>query len=132
MHSEVDLYNEIGKKIKAKRKKLGLTQEQLADLTYFSDSFIRNIESNIFQTFSLSSLNTIANALNTPLQDLLPDRQIIPEETNKLICNHCKYTMEIPVELYKLLKNIEELSAKNITLTCLNCQKKQMKRIVDN
>ena len=52
MENEI-IYNTIGKLIKKERKKKGITQEELALLTNYSLSFIANIESNTYQSFSL-------------------------------------------------------------------------------
>ncbi len=124
MFSETELYNEIGKKIKKRRKELGLTQEKLADLTHYSDSFIANIESRTFQSFSLSALNTVAKALNTTMQELLPDNYLIPEKPNEIKCEYCKNITEIPIEIYKLTKCIENIWEINLKITCPKCKRK--------
>ena len=72
MYSDEELYNLIGEKIKNRRKSLGITQEKLAEITHYSLSFIANIESKTYQTFSITALNNIANALNTTFLNLIP------------------------------------------------------------
>lgn len=84
MNYEKKLYNEIGKKIKLARKKLGITQEGLAQLTNYSDSFIANIESSTYQSFSISALNNIAKALNTTMKELLPDEIILSNKYEEI------------------------------------------------
>ena len=122
--NDLELYNEIGKNIKKKRKKLGLTQEQLAQLTNYSLSFIANIESRTYQSFSISALNNIAKALNTNMLSLLPTNNVNNLKSNKIKCEYCNYNTEIPQELIKLLNNIHELTNKKIKLTCPHCSKK--------
>ncbi len=126
MNYEKILYNEIGKKIKIMRKKRGITQEKLADITNYSLSFIANIESNTYQAFSISALNNIAKALNTSMCNLLPNENLINKLNNKIKCNFCNYETTLPYELVKLLLTIEEISQKKIRLTCPKCQKKIM------
>lgn len=125
MDYEKILYNEIGKKIKARRKELGLTQDELAQITNFSFSFIANIEGNTYQSFSISALNNIAKALNTTMKKLLPD-EIELINNNELNCEYCNFSTEIPIEITKLLRYIKELTNKKIKLTCPKCQKKIM------
>lgn len=121
---EKDLYNEIGKNIKKRRKELGITQEKLADLTYFSDSFIANIESTTFQSFSISALNTIAKALDTSIKELLPKEYLVLKKDNILKCGNCNYNAEIPLELIKMLQANEDIFHEKFKLTCPKCNKK--------
>lgn len=120
---EIELYAEIGKNIKNARKKMGITQEELANLTNYSLSFIANIESRTFQTFSISALNNIAKALNTTMKDLLPNMNT-KNKIKKIKCEYCNYTMEIPKEINDLLITIENISKQKIKLTCPICTKK--------
>lgn len=124
MDNEKILYNEIGKKIQFERKKLGITQEKLAELTNYSLSFIANIEGNTYQAFSISALNNIAKALNTTMQKLLPSAKLINNPPAKLSCKYCKYEAKIPEEIIKLLVTIHEINNKQLDLTCPNCHKK--------
>jgi transcriptional regulator with XRE-family HTH domain len=65
----VDRYKRIGQAIQYYRKQKGLTQEELADRTSISLSYITKIEApNCDKSFSLEVLFEIADAL---------DRQII-------------------------------------------------------
>lgn len=125
MYNEIELYNEIGKNIKKRRKSLNITQEKLAELTNYSLSFIANIESRTYQSFSLSALNNIAIALKTSLKDLLPGK-LTNIKTNKIKCEYCKFETEIPLELIKLISNIEDITNEKLKLTCPKCHKKTM------
>lgn len=126
MYDDLELYNLIGEKIKNRRHSLGITQEKLAEITHYSLSFIANIESRTYQTFSISALNNIAKALNTNILNLLPNEKDIEKEKvkNKLKCEYCNYDTEIPTELIKLMNCIKEVTHKKIKLTCPKCHKK--------
>jgi len=124
MYNDLELYNIIGEKIKKRRKSLGITQEKLAQLTNYSLSFIANIESRTYQTFSISALNNIAKALNVSMISLLPKTLEKDTTKNKIECGYCKYNVEIPLELIKLMDCIKEITHKKIKLTCPICHKK--------
>ncbi len=124
MYNELELYNIIGEKIKKRRKSLGITQEKLAEMTNYSLSFIANIESRTFQTFSISALNNIAKALNVNMISLLPTEQEKKQIKNKITCEYCKYSADIPPELAKLIDSIEDITHRKIRLTCPICHKK--------
>lgn len=124
MYNDLDLYNLIGEKIKNKRKSLGITQEKLAEMTHYSLSFIANIESRTYQTFSITALNNIAKALNTSILNLLPEEKELIKPNKKIECNHCKYSAVLPIELVKLLNCMKDITNKKIVLTCPKCHKK--------
>lgn len=119
------IYNEIGKLVKKERKKKKITQEQLANITSYSLSFIANIESNTYQSFFIHTLYNIANALDISISELLPDKNELIEKKYMLICNHCKSNVSIPKEIGKLLEDIEKINSNN-TYTCPNCKEKKM------
>ena len=114
------IYNEIGKLVKKERKKKGITQEELATLTSYSLSFIANIESNTYQSFSLHTLYNIANALNISIHNLILDKEELEKKNYYLKCNHCQYNVSIPKEIGKLLENYLDKNK----LTCPICNKK--------
>lgn len=124
MIDDLELYNSIGEKIKARRKNLGITQEKLAELTNYSLSFIANIESKTYQTFSISALNNIAKALNTNMISLLPKAYKKNLIENKIKCGYCNKELNIPIELIKLKECIQEITHKKVKLTCPYCQNK--------
>lgn len=71
-HSED--YKKIGQAIKKYRKQNGLTQEQLADKTSISISYLTKIEAiNCDQPFSLEVLLDIAEVLDVSIHQLLED-----------------------------------------------------------
>lgn len=125
MNNEI-IYNEIGKLIKRERKRKCITQEQLANLTNYSLSFIANIESNTFQSFSIHTLYNIANALNISVHNLLPNKKEILQKKYQLICENCKYNVDIPNEIGKFLEEICH-NKKELNFTCPYCQKYKIK-----
>ena len=84
-----NLKKSLGLRIRELRIKNKLSQEKLAELVSLDRRSISNIECG--NTFPLTSLNLIANALNTDLKnlfdfkcDLKSDKEIICEITKKL------------------------------------------------
>ena len=62
-------YKNLGKNIKKRRKELGLTQQELADLMNISLNFMGKIEI-AFSKPSLDTLIDLAKVLNTSVSDL--------------------------------------------------------------
>ncbi len=67
MKQKTNIYNIIGKNIKKYRKQKGITQRQLAEENFLSDSFIAKLESVTFQTISIDTLEKIAISLNVDI-----------------------------------------------------------------
>lgn len=67
------IYNVISKNVKKYRKLKGWTQEKLAEEIDYSLSFIRGIESNYHQTFSLGALWRISLVLGVDFYKLCMD-----------------------------------------------------------
>lgn len=66
-----DEYTNLSISIKTYRKNLNLTQEQLAELSDISISYIKQIESNRnYTNVTLTSLLKISKALNKSLEEL--------------------------------------------------------------
>ena len=64
-----EFYKLLGKNIKARRKEIGLTQQELADKMDISLNFMGKIEV-AFSKPSLDTLIQIADALDTTVSDL--------------------------------------------------------------
>ncbi len=64
-----EFYKLLGKNIKARRKEIGLTQQELADKMEISLNFMGKIEV-AFSKPSLDTLIQIAEALDTTVSDL--------------------------------------------------------------
>jgi transcriptional regulator with XRE-family HTH domain len=60
-------YKELGKRIRAERRKQDLTQEEMADI---SDSFMGHIERG-GRTLSIETLAKLANALNLSIEYII-------------------------------------------------------------
>ena len=71
MNNSID-YASLGAKIKAERKKLGYTQEKLAEMCEISTGFLGHIEGGT-RKLSLETLFKISNVLNTSIDYLLLD-----------------------------------------------------------
>lgn len=71
----------IGERIKNARKSAGLTQLELAKKTELSRSYIGDIEKDRYNP-SVSTLQLIATATNTPLENLLPSSKT-PSSTGR-------------------------------------------------
>ncbi len=67
MEQNSNIYNIIGKNIKKYRKQKGLTQRQLAEINFLSDSFIAKLESVTYQTISIDTLEKISISLGVEL-----------------------------------------------------------------
>ena len=72
-------YAAIGRRIRGARKKLGMTQEKLAELTGLSVPHVSNIE-NGKTKLSLPALVMIANALDSSLDALVHDSLKVTQE----------------------------------------------------
>ena len=63
-YTNKNIYDTVRKNIKKYRKAKGMTQQDLADVSYLSHGYIREIESvNMGCTFSLDAVEKIANGL---------------------------------------------------------------------
>lgn len=77
-HEESFTY--LAKNVKKYRKKLGLSQEKLAEISHISRSYISYIESETdHRSFSLEILFTLAEALQVPVHVLLDFREYLEE-----------------------------------------------------
>lgn len=73
--NESELYNTIGKNIKIYREEASLTQQELAEKTQISISYLSKIEANgCEKSISLSVLNQIANVLNVDIKEFFTRR----------------------------------------------------------
>ena len=94
-------YKEMGQRIKAKRKKVGLTQEKLSELVEVAPSYISEIERGT-SICSLAVIVKIANVLELNLDNLVLGinamnadatfKEIlrnIPQEDHKLYMDLC-------------------------------------------
>lgn len=67
----------IGARVRAERRRLGLTQEQLAEMTGFSTNYIAHIE-RASRGVSLGALVVLATVLRVPAHVLLVPGPVLP------------------------------------------------------
>lgn len=69
-----NIYDTVRKNIKKYRHIKGMTQQELADVSYLSHGYIREIESvNMGTTFSLDAVEKIANGLDIEVKLLFEE-----------------------------------------------------------
>ena len=69
-----NIYDTVRKNIKKYRHIKGMTQQELADASYLSHGYIREIESlNMGTTFSLDAVEKIANGLDIEVKLLFEE-----------------------------------------------------------
>lgn len=72
--NNANIYDTVRINIKKYRIEKGLTQQELADASYLSHGYIREIESlNMGITFSLDAVEKIANALDLEIKYLFEE-----------------------------------------------------------
>lgn len=100
----------IGERIKEARKSAGLTQLELAKKTELSRSYIGDIEKDRYNP-SVSTLQLIATATNTPLEDLLPStKTVYPAGRGVRIPVLGRVVAGIPIEAVEEILDYEEIT----------------------
>ena len=100
----------IGERIKEARKSAGLTQLELAKKTELSRSYIGDIEKDRYNP-SVSTLQLIATATNTPLEDLLPSTKTAsPTGRGIRIPVLGRVVAGIPIEAVEEILDYEEIT----------------------
>lgn len=100
----------IGERIKDARKSAGLTQLELAKKTELSRSYIGDIEKDRYNP-SVSTLQLIATATNTPLENLLPSSKT-PSSTGRGVRIPVlgRVVAGIPLEAVEEILDYEEIT----------------------
>lgn len=80
-------YRELGKRIRAERRRQDLTQEKLAEMADISDSFMGHIERG-GRTLSIETLAKLANALSLSIEYIVCGEfnyqpNMLPEEIHE-------------------------------------------------
>lgn len=129
------IYEVISRNIKKYRKLKGWTQEKLANEINYSLSFIRGIESNYHQTFSLGALWRISIVLGVDFPKLCEDEANIKKPKYvDYVCNKCNKKLEMPIEVVEHFKTIYQLAGNNEipSFHCTNCDGKMCSTDVAN
>ena len=88
-----DLFQLLGKRIKEERKKRGLTQEKLAELSGVSNTFISFIESGN-KNASLKTIKKIADVFQISLSDLFSEMTIDKKSKPDMTANKFLYLIQ--------------------------------------
>lgn len=121
-------YVEIGKRIKIARIRIGISQENLAELVNLSPSHMSNIETGTTKV-SLTAIVKIANALSVTVDDLLCDNLIRAkpqfEDDIKLLLDTCDdYEIRIVKDLLTTI--IDTLKRDVLLFNSLRTQNKSI------
>jgi len=91
-------YKELGKRIRAERRRQDLTQEKLAEMADISESFMGHIERG-GRTLSIETLAKLANALNLSIE--------------YIVCGEFNYQPDmLPTDIHAALKCMSESQRK--------------------
>lgn len=114
----------IGEKIKAVRKKNGLTQAMLAEKANMSRSYLADVERDRYNP-SVDTLKAIADALNIPVTQLLEDEQSI-HNPNAL---SPKEERDIAKDLEKMVNDLHSSESLGFYGEALDEESKELLRI---
>lgn len=79
------IYEIVSKNITRIRESRGLTKKELAEKANFTSHFIYNIENlNYYQTFSILTLVTLANALDVDIREFFVEDEIKDDENKEV------------------------------------------------
>ena len=118
---------DLGNRIRKRRKELNLTQEDLAELSDLSVNFLSQLERTNNQNISIQKLDSIAQALNTTIEELIStssnnNNDPVSKENdryflNKLITELRKLPNKKAENISKyLLFIIRDLTTRNVNL----------------
>lgn len=104
----MDYYN-IGEKIREERKKIGMTQEDLAEKVGISVNFVSLIENG--KNMSLDTMIKIANTFNVSVDYLLNDSININTDNITAQINHSLGSLTTEEKLYflNMIKQYKQL-----------------------
>lgn len=106
-------YNEIGQRIRTRRKQLGMTQKRLAELVELSEGSVSRYESGSIKDAPTTKLNDFAKALNVevswiigfkPATDKFKIINDCMNELQELNDAECEEVIEILKKIMKLAK----------------------------
>ena len=104
-----DITKFVGKRIREIRKKIGLTQEEVAEKAGMDFTSIGAAERGV-RNLSLKSLHRVAQALEVPIEEIvcLPkkeEKDLTTEELTALIKGLDKSKLKFILEFIKLFRN---------------------------
>lgn len=110
---ENDIYKQIGKRIRVIRKRLGITQEQLAFASGVHPSFISHIERGT-KKVSLETLRKLADALDVKMDEIFTMKKTYPPQKEDLFTRKISTLLKDKDEHFKytvlqVIKNLEKL-----------------------
>jgi len=79
-----NFYKSLGSRVRAERKKLGLTQEELAEKVDLTGNFLGHIERGTKKA-SLDTMKKLADALEIPMENLFAEVKYIPKKEDLLL-----------------------------------------------
>lgn len=97
---ESQLLIKVGQRVRELRKQQGFSQEQLAEMAGLHFTFISAIE-RADKNLTMTSLSKIADALKTPVYQLVMD----PDDIQKLIMTDQELTKKISALINKMNTN---------------------------
>ena len=106
----------LGKRIREQRKKLNLTQEQLAEKIDVSTTYIGFVERGE-RSITLGKLTCLANVLGVSVDYLLSDTVTVPSSTKeelwlKLLSSATEDEQDLIIDMAKLILNHSEKNPK--------------------
>jgi len=98
---------EIGEKIKKQRRKLGISQEQLAEILGVTYQQVQRYE-NGMNKLNLTNIQIVADALSVPVSYFF--------EAEKALKERASYTVPDEVRLLKYFRKIKERGSKQAVI----------------
>lgn len=106
------LIYDLGNRIRKRRKELNLTQEDLAELSDLSVNFLSQLERTNNQNISIQKLDSIAQALNTTIEELISTSSTTNASASKWKNRY--FLNKLITELRKLPNNKSENISKHL------------------
>lgn len=110
---ENNIYEQVGKRIKTIRKRLGITQEQLAFTSGLHPSFISHIERGTKKA-SLETLQKLAGAMGVGMDEIFISGETYPLQKEDLLVRKVSTLLKDKDEHFKyavwqVIKQLEKL-----------------------
>lgn len=106
-----DIYILMGGRVRTERKRLGLTQEELAEKASITANFLGHIERGTKKA-SLDTIKKLADALEVPVGDLFGEVKYKPKREDLLLKKLVSVVRDKEPEKKKLLLKLAKLVLK--------------------